>query len=74
MSDTILYGTNLSHVDFSRVTYTLGSKRGEDPVVGLTQAQIDHASAEPNASPNLLGVTDIETGEKLVWRGKPLDG
>ncbi len=77
MSDSILYDAALSGTDLSRKTFTPGSKRGPegmDPVVGLTQTQIDHASAELNDPPRLLDVVDAATGKKLVWRGKPLHG
>ncbi len=40
------------------------------PAIGLTQAQLDQAWAESNHPPKLDGVTDIETGSPLVWRGK----
>ncbi len=76
MSDTILYDADLSGAELSRITYTLGSRTGHegaDPVVGLTQAQIDHSRADPNSPPNLLDVIDATTGKKLAWRGKPLD-
>ena len=36
---------------------------------GLTQEQIDQATADSDAPPNLEGVVDTSTGELLVWRG-----
>ncbi len=36
---------------------------------GLTQKQIDQATADSDAPPNLEGVVDTSTGELLVWRG-----
>ncbi len=77
MSDSILYDAVLSGTDFSQTTFTPGPNRGPegmDPVVGLTQTQIDHARAELNNPPRLLDVVDATTGKKLVWRGKTLDG
>ena len=41
---------------------------------GLTQAQLDHANADPDEPPNLDGVRDTKTGKQLVWRGRTLDG
>ena len=42
-------------------------------VEGLTQAQIDQARADPENPPKLDGVVDAETGQPLVWRGKPIE-
>ena len=42
-------------------TYLKGCK-------GLTQEQVDQASAEPDNPPNLEGMVDAETGKPLVWR------
>ena len=42
-----------------------------NPATGLTQEMLDVACAEPSYPPELNGVTDAETGEPLVWRGKP---
>ena len=52
---SLLY-TNLSGTEFSEV-------------IGLTQAQIDQARADPNNPPKLDGVLDAETGLPLVWTG-----
>ena len=40
---------------------------------GLTQGQLDEARAAPDNPPTLDDVRDAETGEQLVWRGKPLE-
>ena len=41
------------------------------PVIGLTQAQLDEARADPANPPKLGGIVqDAETGELLVWRGE----
>ena len=45
---------------------------GKIPATGLTQAQLDTACANPKTPPMLEGLMDAETGEPLVWRGKPL--
>ena len=64
LSDTVLDNTNLTGVRL-----TLG--RGSLAVNGLTQAQLDLACADPDNPPKLDGVLDAETGEQLVWHGKP---
>ena len=60
LSRTILQNTNLSGADL----------RGAR---GLTQKQLDAAIANPDNPPQLDGVLDAETGEQLVWGGKPLN-
>ena len=59
-----LAGANVSGVEFSN--------RGHQAAKGLTQAQLDQAWAGPKDPPKLAGVVDCETGEPLVWRGKPV--
>lgn len=34
---------------------------------------LDEARSDPQNPTNLNGVLDAETGEQLVWQGKPLD-
>ena len=41
---------------------------------GLTQEQLDHAIADPNSPPLLVGVRDAKTGKQLVWRGRTVEG
>ena len=41
---------------------------------GLTQEQIDEATADSDNPPNLEGVVDAHTGEPLVWRNAPPSG
>ena len=65
LSHANLIGTNLSGVKFI--------DQGRRPVKGLTQAQLDMAYADPANPPKLQGVVDAETGEPVVWRGKPID-
>ena len=38
-------------------------------VIGLTQAQLDQARADPNNPPILDGALDAETGLPLIWTG-----
>ena len=40
----------------------------------VTQTQLDDACADPENPPTLDGAFDADTGEPLVWRGKPLEG
>ena len=70
-SNAKLWGTNLSGAEL----YNPRSPRGhESPALGLTQVQLDEARADPDNPPKLDGiVTDAETGQPLIWRGKPLD-
>ena len=57
-----LYGTNLSGADLSH--------RGQAPVTGLTQLQLDCACANANVLPSLARVSDAKTCKPLVWRRK----
>ena len=59
LTDAALPGTNLSGAIFAFVTRT------------LTQPQLDMAKADPDNPPKLNGAVDAETGEPLVWHGKP---
>ena len=65
LSRAALDDTNLSGTEFS-------TGYGEAPATGLTQAQLNVARTDPDNPPKLDGVVDAETGELLVWRGKPL--
>jgi hypothetical protein len=58
---------------YIRYTFPDGSDGSPSPALGLTQAQLDEARADPNNPPRLDGVFDAETGEPLVWHGKPPD-
>ena len=67
LSDASLLGSDLSGADL----YGAGPADVHSPVIGLKQAQLDQASADPANPPKLGGVVrDAETGEPLVWRGK----
>ena len=59
-------GTNLLRADISGAIF---SDQFEGAAVGLTQAQIDSALADPDDPPILDGVLDAETGQPIVWRG-----
>lgn len=65
------WGANLTGANFlgADISGAIFSDRLEGPVIGLTQAQIDSAMADPDDPPILDGVLDAETGEPLVWRG-----
>ena len=60
-----LYGASLKDANLSGANLM--------HVTSLTQAQLDEARADPDKPPKLDGVLDAETGEQLVWRGKPLN-
>ena len=72
LSRTDLQNADLSGTDFRGID--ANSQEYEDAKRGLTQAQLDSARADPGNPPKLDGVYDAETGEALVWRGRPLDG
>lgn len=63
LRDADLTGADLYGADAQSSTYNV-------PVRGLTQAQLDEASAEPGIPPKLDGVLDSESNKQLVWRGE----
>lgn len=67
--DTDLTGANFTDVKLSGALF---SRCGLQPVTGLTQSQLDQASADPDNPPNLLNALDADTGEQLVWHGRRL--
>ena len=76
LSRAILHGTELWAADLTGanllgadISGAIFSDRLEGVAVGLTQAQIDSAMADPDDPPILDGVLDAETGALLVWRG-----
>ena len=71
MRGTELWGANFAGANLLRanISGAIFSDRYEGVAVGLTQAQIDLAIADPDDPPILDGVLDAETGEPLVWRG-----
>ena len=68
-------GANLSDALFAQDVHVTLSERdvSESYLAWLTQSQLDQARADPKEPPKLKGVLDAETGEPLVWRGRPLD-
>ena len=81
LSEAVFWGANLcgavlrnailSGADFCGTGARCSANR--TPVRGLTQAQLDEARADTDNPPKLNGVLDAETGEPLVWRGKPIN-
>ncbi len=72
LSKAILHGANLSGADLCGVDAP--SPRYGELAKGLIQAQLDEACADQDNLPKLDGVLDAETGEPLVWHGKPCKG
>ena len=70
LTDADLVDANLTGASFIR-DRGIGGRL--NPATGLTQAQLDEARSDPDNPPRLEGVLDAETGEQLVWRGRPLD-
>ena len=64
LSDADLTGTDLSDSNL-----TGANLRG---CKGLTQEQLDEAKVNNDNPPILYRTFDAETGEQLVWRGKPV--
>ena len=67
--DADLDGANFGGADLSGAEFSV---EGRQAVKGLTQVQLDQARADGDDPPKLDGVLDAETGEQLVWRGKPV--
>ena len=57
MEEAILDGARIDHARFS------------SEIEGLTQEQLDKASAIEGRAPNLKGTLDKETGQPLTWKG-----
>ena len=70
LSEAVLWNANLSGSDFCGAGARSPSYRTS--AWGLTQAQLDQARADTDNPPKLDGVVDAETGEPLIWRGKPI--
>lgn len=85
LSGAILWAANLTHATLQQTNLTRArlkdanlsgaklSLDAEHHAIGVTQKELDRARADPDDPPDLDGVADAETGEPLVWRGKPLD-
>ena len=75
LSGATLVGTNL-HGTLSEGPILSGAKfsyDGRSPAKGIKQSDLDSCQADADNLPDLTGVVDAETGEPLVWTGKPLD-
>ena len=70
LSGAILIRTNLSGADLS---FTNLSGAILSQPIGLTQAQLNQARADPNKPPYLEDCFDAKTNKPLVWHGKPLE-
>ena len=69
LSGAWLAGANLSGADLTAANLSGARLYG---VQGVTQSQLDQATADSDNPPKLMeGVLDAETGEQLVWRGGP---
>lgn len=66
-------GSDLSGVDFTdaNITDAIFFDGEGTAATGLTQEQLDKATAEPDKPPKLDGLVDAVTGRPLVWRGEP---
>ena len=69
LTGALLIDADLSHAVLEYANLSGADLRGAR---GLTQKQLDAAIANPDNPPQLDGVLDAETGEQLVWRGKPV--
>ena len=74
LTKACFWGTNLLHasLEIAILNGTSFSNDGEDPVINLTQWQLDRARASSDRLPQLDGVLDVETGNQLVWNGHDL--
>ena len=70
LSNAHLRDANLTRTSFYEVWLP---DDDPSPANGLMQGQLDQARSVADSPPLLEGVLDAETGEQLVWRGKPLD-
>ena len=77
LSESILASANL-HEALSWGPILSGanfSVDGKWPAKGIMQSDLDSCHSALDNPPTIPdGMVDIETGEQLVWRGKPLDG
>ena len=72
LTKAVLIGANFEGADLSyaNLSGALIGMPTRDPAVGLTQKQLDQATADPENPPRLDGALDAETGEQLLWRGR----
>lgn len=67
-----LAGANLSDANVSGADFSHNWRYGTpSPAHGLTQLQLDQATADPGCPPILDGVLDSETNKLLVWDEQP---
>ena len=69
LSNANLSNANLSNAKLIEANLSNANLRG---CVGLTQEQIDQTVANIDSPPNIEGVADANTGNPLVWRGRPI--
>ena len=67
--DADLNRANFADANLSGAEFSVD---GRQAAKGLTQVQLDAARADADNPAKLDGVFDTETGEQLVWRGKPI--
>ena len=83
LSRTDLTNADLAHAQLQGADLTDATLDGADisgaifaadqaAAVGLTQAQLDRARAEPDAPPILGNAADAQTGAPLSWAAAPL--
>ena len=75
LCDAILFSADLGSAALDGVNLTDADLTGVNirSCKGLTQEQLDEAKARDDNPPNLRRTLDAETGEQLIWRGKPLN-
>lgn len=75
LADADLSRATLERVDLSRTSFYRAVMSGAylRDVKNLTQRQLSEARGDSRNPPKLENTDDAETGEPLVWRGKPLD-
>ena len=74
LNNAWMAGANLNGTDLTGASLKSTDLTGVDlrNCKGLTQDQIDQASAQEDLPPKLEGAIDANTGESLKWRGSPL--
>lgn len=74
LCDAILTGSNLtgSNLRDTILTETTLTDADLSDCKGLTQRQLDKARAHEALPPKLVNVTDAETGDPIIWRGRSI--
>lgn len=70
LSGADLTGARLNFADVGGADF---STFGQNPAIGLTQAQLNTALAMSGRPPSVQGVQDAETGNALTWLGTTVD-